>query len=53
MTPAGAKAAEERGLNWIDLSGNAHLRDEQLYVWVQGRPNQFVKPGRPSSPVCA
>lgn len=50
MTPAGAKAAAERGLNWIDLSGNARLRDEDLYVSVQGRPNQFKSPGRPSSP---
>lgn len=50
MTPAGAKAAAERRLNWIDLSGNASLRDEELYVWVQGRPNQFSVPGRPSSP---
>ncbi len=50
MTPAGAKAAADRGLNWIDLSGNAYLRDEDLYVWVDGRPNQFASPGRPSSP---
>ncbi len=50
MTPAGAKAAAERHLNWIDLSGNASLRDDELYVWVQGRPNQFSMPGRPSSP---
>lgn len=49
MTAAGAKAADERRLNWIDLSGNAHLRDDQLHVWVQGRPNEFVGRGRPSS----
>ncbi len=50
MTPAGAKAAAERQLNWIDLSGNALLRDDELYVWVQGRANQFGVRGRPSSP---
>lgn len=50
MTPAGARAAADRGLNWIDLSGNAHLRDDRLHVRVQGRPNQFATPGRPSSP---
>lgn len=50
MTPAGVKAAADRGLSWIDLSGNAHLRDDDLYVWVQGQPNQFASPGRPSSP---
>ena len=49
MTPASARAADERRLNWIDLSGNAHLRNEQLHIWVQGRPNAFAKRGRPSS----
>lgn len=49
MTPAGAKLAAERGLNWIDLSGNARIRDGELYVWVEGRPNQFPSRGRPSS----
>lgn len=50
MTPAGAKAAAERRLNWIDLSGNASLRDDDFYIWVQGRPNQFGAHGRPASP---
>lgn len=49
MTQAGAKAAAERGLNWLDLSGNANIRDESLYVFVQGRPNQFAARGRPAS----
>jgi Transcriptional regulator, AbiEi antitoxin, Type IV TA system len=50
MTNAGAAAAGERGLNWVDLSGNARLRDNGLYVWVEGRPDQFPKRGRPSTP---
>lgn len=50
MTSAGATAAAERGLNWVDLSGNARLRDTGLYVWVEGRPNIFPKRGRPSTP---
>jgi Transcriptional regulator, AbiEi antitoxin, Type IV TA system len=49
MTPAGAKAAAERELNWLDLSGNAHIRDKDLYVSIQGRPNQYTTRGRPSS----
>jgi hypothetical protein len=49
MTPAGAKFAAERNLNWIDLSGNARIRDGELYVRVEGRPNQFPSRGRPSS----
>jgi hypothetical protein len=50
MTPAGAKTAADRGLSWIDLSGNAHVRDDGLYIRVGGRPNQFTAVGRPSSP---
>lgn len=50
MTPAGAKAAAERELNWIDLSGNAHIRDDNLFISVEGRPTQFASRGRPSSP---
>ncbi len=50
MTPAGARAAEKVGLGWIDLSGNARIRSDDLYVRVEGRPNQFRSRGRPSSP---
>jgi hypothetical protein len=50
MSPAGARAAEEAGLSWIDLSGNAYIRSRDLYVRVEGRPNQFRSRGRPSSP---
>jgi len=49
MTPAGAKTAADRNLNWLDLSGNAHIRAERLYISVQGRPNLFPTRGRPSS----
>lgn len=49
MTQAGARAADELRLNWIDLSGNAHLRDDQLHIWVQGHPNAFAPRGRPAS----
>lgn len=50
MTPAGEKAADRVGLNWIDLSGNAHIRADRLYIYVAGKPSRFVKRGRPSSP---
>jgi hypothetical protein len=50
MTAAGAATAAERNINWLDLSGNAHIRDEGLYVHVQGHPNAFPSRGRPSSP---
>lgn len=50
MTAAGAKVAEERRLNWIDLSGNAHMRDAGLIISVRGLPNRFATRGRPASP---
>jgi hypothetical protein len=50
MSRAGAEAADRARLNWIDLSGNAHIRAENLHVWIQGRPNELRSRGRPSSP---
>ena len=50
MSKAGAETAERAALNWIDLSGNASIREEGLRVWVQGRPNELRAAGRPSSP---
>lgn len=50
MTPAGARAAADRGLNWVDLSGNARIRADGLIVSVEGRPRQIATRGRPSSP---
>ena len=50
MSSAGAETAERARLNWIDLSGNAHIRADDLHVWVQGRPNERRASGRPSSP---
>lgn len=50
MSKAGAETADRRGLNWLDLSGNAHIRDEDLHIWIQGRPDRLRAVGRPSSP---
>jgi hypothetical protein len=50
MSKAGAATAERAALNWIDLSGNASIREEGLRVRVQGRPNELRMAGRPSSP---
>lgn len=47
MTAGGARTAAERGLNWVDLSGNASLRAEGLYVSVQGQENKYARRGRP------
>lgn len=50
MTEAGAETADRYQLNWLDLSGNAHIRANDLLIWVQGRPNKRPIAGRPSSP---
>lgn len=52
MTPAGRETAAEHRLSWVDLSGNASIRDEDgsLFISVQGRPNRHKRRGRPSSP---
>jgi hypothetical protein len=50
MSKAGIEAADRASLNWIDLSGNASIRAENLHVWVQGHPNKFRSAGRPSTP---
>ena len=50
MSPASGRAAEEAGVNWLDLSGNAHIRRGDLFVNVQGHPNRNRSSGRPASP---
>ena len=51
MTPAGSKVAADLNLNWIDLSGNASIREgDNFYIHVEGKPNRYPQRGRPSSP---
>jgi hypothetical protein len=50
MSRAGAETADRVRLNWMDLSGNAHIRAPNLHVWVQGHPDELRCRGRPSSP---
>ena len=50
MTPAGARAAAKEDLSWIDLSGNANVRRDDLYVHVEGKPNKYPTRGPTSSP---
>jgi DNA-binding MarR family transcriptional regulator len=45
----GRQLCAEAGVNWLDLSGNAHLEAPGLHVHVEGKPNQFARPGRPST----
>lgn len=50
MPPSGRRLAQERGFSWIDLSGNASIRTPRMFIHVEGKPNQFVRRGRRSTP---
>jgi hypothetical protein len=50
MSRAGAETADRARLNWMDLSGNAHIRADNLHLWILGRPDELRPRGRPSSP---
>ena len=50
MSPAGRRFAREHSLSWIDLSGNASIRTPHSVIHVEGKPNQFVRRGRRSTP---
>jgi hypothetical protein len=39
----------ERGLNWMDLAGNADIHATGLRIFVEGRANRYPTPGRPST----
>ena len=47
MTPAGARAAAKEDLSWIDLSGNANVRRDDLYVHVEGKPTSTPRADPP------
>ena len=49
MGQVGSKICEEAGVSWIDLSGNAHIIAPGLRVIIEGKPNQFIAPGRPAN----
>jgi len=50
MTPAGRRAAEDVGVGWFDLAGNAHLAiPGAALVEVEGRPRRARPRGRPAT----
>ncbi len=49
MGPAGREHCREAEVGWIDLSGNAYVFAPGIRVRIEGRPNLFKRPGRPSS----
>ena len=49
MGPKAREFARSQGLSWLDLSGNADIRGVGVRVLIEGKPNRFASPGRPSS----
>ncbi len=49
MGDVGRRICEQSGVGFVDLSGNANIKAPPLVIRVEGRPNRFVRRGRPSS----
>ncbi len=50
MGEVGRNLCKKEGISWLDLSGNADISAPNLRILIDGRPNRFKTPGRPSSP---
>lgn len=49
MGDAGRGLCEEKGISWLDLSGNADIKAPGLRIHVEGKPNKFKSLGRPKN----
>jgi hypothetical protein len=49
MGEVGRRLCEKAGVSWFDLSGNAEIVAPGLRIHVEGKPNKYKKPGRPST----
>jgi hypothetical protein len=49
MGDVGKKLCADAGVSWFDLSGNARIIAPGLRILVEGKPNRFVRRGRPAS----
>ena len=49
MGDVGRRICEDANVGYVDLSGNALLKAPPLILAIQGRPNRFIRRGRPSS----
>lgn len=49
MGDVGRRLCAEKGVSWLDLSGNADIRAPGLRINVEGKPNQFKAAGRPKN----
>lgn len=49
MGELGDRLCRDQGVGYVDLCGNARIEAPGLRIHVTGKPNQFVRRGRPSS----
>jgi hypothetical protein len=49
MGEVGRRVCAQAGVSWFDLSGNAEIVAPGLRIHVEGKPNKYKKPGRPST----
>jgi Transcriptional regulator, AbiEi antitoxin, Type IV TA system len=49
MGEVGRRICEQAGVGFVDLSGNASIKAPPLIIRVDGRPNRFIRRGRPAS----
>ena len=49
MGEVGRNRSEQAGVQWLDLSGNAHIIAPGVRILIEGKPNRFKPRGRPSS----
>lgn len=49
MGEVGRRVCAHAGVSWFDLSGNAEIVAPGLRIHVEGKPNKYKKPGRPST----
>ena len=50
MGKFGRERCAEYNVSWLDLSGNAQISAPGLRILVEGKPNQYKRTGRPSTP---
>ena len=50
MGTTGRERCAEYGVAWLDLSGNASISAPGLRILIEGKPNLYKRPGRPSTP---
>ena len=49
MGEVSRRLCSDAEVSWFDLSGNANIVAPGLRIQIEGKPNRFVRPGRPST----